>query len=76
MSDGTSRFSIGGQKIHHYMGCSTFSNHTVLPEIVDWYMGGKINIDPLITHELPLSRLDEAFNLMHSGESIRTVIEF
>jgi S-(hydroxymethyl)glutathione dehydrogenase/alcohol dehydrogenase len=33
MPDGTSRFSIGGQKIHHYMGCSTFSNHTVLPEI-------------------------------------------
>ena len=33
MPDGTSRFSIGGRKIHHYMGCSTFSNHTVLPEI-------------------------------------------
>jgi S-(hydroxymethyl)glutathione dehydrogenase / alcohol dehydrogenase len=33
MPDGTSRFSIRGQKIHHYMGCSTFSNHTVLPEI-------------------------------------------
>ena len=33
MPDGTSRFSIGGQKIHHYMGCSTFANHTVLPEI-------------------------------------------
>ena len=33
MPDGTSRFSIGGRKIHHYLGCSTFSNHTVLPEI-------------------------------------------
>src|SRR5215204_703291 len=33
MPDGTSRFSIKGKKIHHYMGCSTFSNHTVLPEI-------------------------------------------
>src|SRR4051794_24717718 len=33
MPDGTSRFSIGGKKIHHYMGCSTFANHTVLPEI-------------------------------------------
>ena len=33
MPDGTSRFSIGGEKIHHYMGCSTFSNYTVLPEI-------------------------------------------
>src|SRR5512145_1798628 len=33
MPDGTSRFSIGGKKLHHYMGCSTFANHTVLPEI-------------------------------------------
>src|ERR671914_912144 len=33
MPDGTSRFSLGGEKIHHYMGCSTFSNYTVLPEI-------------------------------------------
>src|SRR5678815_359762 len=33
MPDGTSRFSIGGKKIHHYMGCSTFANHTVMPEI-------------------------------------------
>src|SRR6516164_4358723 len=33
MPDGTSRFSLGGEKLHHYMGCSTFSNHTVLPEI-------------------------------------------
>src|SRR5215204_3310287 len=33
MPDGTSRFSLGGKKLHHYMGCSTFANHTVLPEI-------------------------------------------
>src|ERR1700734_869706 len=33
MPDGTSRFSIGGEKVYHYMGCSTFSNFTVLPEI-------------------------------------------
>ena len=33
MPDGTSRFSVGGEKLHHYMGCSTFANHTVLPEI-------------------------------------------
>jgi len=43
---------------------------------VDWYMDGKISIDPLITHKLPLERINEAFDLMHSGESIRTVIEF
>jgi S-(hydroxymethyl)glutathione dehydrogenase/alcohol dehydrogenase len=49
---------------------------TQVPQIVDWYMDGKISIDPLITHKLPLERINEAFELMHSGESIRTVIEF
>ena len=49
---------------------------TDVPKIVDWYMDGKISIDPLITHKLPLERINEAFDLMHSGESIRTVIEF
>jgi len=49
---------------------------TQVPQIVDWYMEGKISIDPLITHKLPLERINEAFDLMHSGESIRTVVEF
>src|ERR1700690_1096512 len=49
---------------------------TQVPQIVDWYMDGKISIDPLITHKLPLNRINEAFDLMHAGESIRTVIEF
>ena len=49
---------------------------TQVPQIVDWYMDGKISIDPLITHKLPLERINEAFDLMHGGESIRTVIEF
>ncbi|HJT44299.1 MAG TPA: S-(hydroxymethyl)glutathione dehydrogenase/class III alcohol dehydrogenase [Rhizomicrobium sp.] len=49
---------------------------TQVPQIVDWYMEGKISIDPLITHKLPLERINEAFDLMHTGESIRTVIEF
>jgi S-(hydroxymethyl)glutathione dehydrogenase / alcohol dehydrogenase len=49
---------------------------TEVPTIVDWYMDGKIAIDPLITHKLPLDRINEAFDLMHAGESIRTVIEF
>jgi S-(hydroxymethyl)glutathione dehydrogenase/alcohol dehydrogenase len=49
---------------------------TQVPQIVDWYMDGKISIDPLITHKLPLERINEAFELMHSGTSIRTVIEF
>jgi S-(hydroxymethyl)glutathione dehydrogenase/alcohol dehydrogenase len=49
---------------------------TDVPRIVDWYMDGKIAIDPLITHQLPLERINEAFDLMHSGESIRTVVVF
>ena len=49
---------------------------TDVPKIVDWYMQGKIDIDSLITHKLPLERINEAFDLMHAGESIRTVVEF
>jgi S-(hydroxymethyl)glutathione dehydrogenase / alcohol dehydrogenase len=49
---------------------------TDVPKIVDWYMQGKINIDDLITHKLPLSRINEAFDLMHSGDSIRTVVTY
>ncbi len=49
---------------------------TDVPKIVDWYMEGKIDIDTLITHKLPLERINESFDLMHSGESIRTVVEF
>ena len=48
---------------------------TDVPKIVDWYMEGRINIDDLITHKLPLERINEAFDLMHAGTSIRTVID-
>jgi S-(hydroxymethyl)glutathione dehydrogenase/alcohol dehydrogenase len=47
-----------------------------VPRIVDWYMDKKIEIDPLITHVLPLERINEAFDLMHAGASIRTVVRF
>jgi len=47
-----------------------------VPKIVDWYMDGKINIDDLITHTMPLARINEAFDLMHHGESIRSVVTF
>src|SRR5438270_104551 len=140
MPDGASRFSYKGRTIFHYMGCSTFSNYTVLPEIavakiradapfdttcyigcgesiiigvaeagkeiatrpfqlvtgrvwrgtafggargrtdtpkfVDWYMEGRIEIDPMITHRFPLERINEAFDLMHRGESIRSVVVY
>jgi S-(hydroxymethyl)glutathione dehydrogenase/alcohol dehydrogenase len=49
---------------------------TDVPKIVDWYMNGKIAIDPLITHTMPLERINEAFDLMHSGESIRSIVVF
>jgi len=47
---------------------------TDVPKIVDWYMEGKINIDDLITHTLPLERINEGFDLMKRGESIRSVV--
>ncbi|HEY3584135.1 MAG TPA: S-(hydroxymethyl)glutathione dehydrogenase/class III alcohol dehydrogenase [Casimicrobiaceae bacterium] len=49
---------------------------TDVPKIVDWYMDGKINIDDLITHTLPLDRINEGFDLMHEGKSIRTVVNY
>ncbi len=47
---------------------------TDTPRIVDWYMDGKIEIDPLITHTMPLDEINTAFDLMHAGESIRSVV--
>jgi len=49
---------------------------TDVPKIVDWYMDGKLNIDDLITHVLPLNDINKAFDLMHAGESIRSVVTF
>ena len=49
---------------------------TDVPKIVDWYMDGKINIDDLITHTMPLEKINTAFDLMHAGESIRSVVLF
>ena len=49
---------------------------TDVPKIVDWYMDGKINIDDLITHTMPLDQINTAFDLMHEGKSIRSVVVF
>ena len=49
---------------------------TDVPKIVEWYMNGKIEIDAMITHVLPLARINDAFDLMHKGESIRSVVVF
>ena len=49
---------------------------TDVPKIVDWYMDKRIEIDPLITHKLPLDRINEGFDLMTRGESIRSVVVY
>jgi len=49
---------------------------TDVPKIVDWYMDGKVEIDSMITHTLPLERINEGFDLMHKGESIRAVVVY
>ena len=51
-------------------------SRTEVPKIVDWYMDGKINIDDLITHTMPLEDINSAFDLMHEGKSIRSVVTF
>ncbi len=53
-----------------------FKSRTAVPTIVDWYMDGKIKIDELVTHTMPLDDINRAFDLMHSGESIRSIITF
>lgn len=49
---------------------------TDVPKIVDWYMDGHINIDSLITHTMPLEEINTAFDLMHEGKSIRSIVEY
>src|SRR5579883_2373402 len=49
---------------------------TDVPKIVDWYMEGRINIDDLITHVMPIEHINDAFDLMHQGKSIRSVVTF
>lgn len=49
---------------------------TDVPKIVDWYMQGKIEIDPMITHTLKLDEINKGFDLMHAGESIRSVVMY
>ncbi|MEK9662061.1 MAG: zinc-binding dehydrogenase, partial [Alphaproteobacteria bacterium] len=51
-------------------------SHRDVPKIVDWYMDGKIEIDPMITHTMSLDSINDAFDLMHKGESIRSVVTF
>ena len=47
-----------------------------MPQIVDWYMEGKINIDDLITHTFSLDEISQGFDVMHRGESIRSIVVY
>jgi S-(hydroxymethyl)glutathione dehydrogenase / alcohol dehydrogenase len=47
-----------------------------VPKVVDWYMNGRIQIDPMITHTLKLEDINRGFDLMHKGESIRSVVVY
>jgi len=49
---------------------------TQLPRYVDWYMNGRLELDAYVTHEMPLAEINRAFDLMHAGESIRSVVRF
>jgi S-(hydroxymethyl)glutathione dehydrogenase/alcohol dehydrogenase len=56
--------------------CGGATGRRDVPRIVDWYMEGKINIDDLITHKLALEDINKGFDLMHAGESIRSVVVY
>ena len=58
------------------IGISIWIGLTLLTKIVDWYMDGKIRIDDLITHRLKLEDINTGFDLMKSGESIRSVVMY
>ena len=47
-----------------------------VPKLVDWYMDGRVKVDELVTHKVPLKDINDAFHTMHKGESIRTVVTF
>jgi S-(hydroxymethyl)glutathione dehydrogenase/alcohol dehydrogenase len=49
---------------------------TQLPQLVDWYMNGCIKVEELVTHTMPLAEINRAFELMHAGQSIRSVVEY
>ena len=71
---GTRPFQLVTGRVWRGTAFGGAKGRTEVPRIVDWYMDGKINIDDLITHSMPLEEINNAFDLMHSGESIRSVV--
>ena len=67
-----------GRSAHHCEGSALGGarGRTDVPKIVDWYMDGKINIDDLITHTMPIQDINKGFDLMKRGQSIRGVVLF
>ena len=71
------RTSVGERRDLNPRPSPEFSpRRTDTPKIVDWYMDGKIAIDPMITHRLSLEDINKGFDLMHAGESIRSVVVY
>lgn len=73
---GTRPFQLVTGRVWRGTAFGGAKGRTDVPKIVDWYMDGKINIDDLITHTMPLSEINNAFELMHAGESIRSVVTY
>jgi S-(hydroxymethyl)glutathione dehydrogenase/alcohol dehydrogenase len=72
----TRPFQLGTGRVWRGTAFGGAKGRTDVPKIVDWYMDGKINIDDLITHTMPLEEINDGFHLMHEGESIRSVVTF
>ena len=72
----TRPFQIGNGGVWRGTAFGGASGRTDVPKIVDWYMDGKIEIDPMITHTLKLEEINKGFDLMHAGESIRSVVVY
>ena len=73
---GTRPFQLVTGRVWRGTAFGGAKGRTDVPRIVDWYMDGKINIDDLITHSMPLDEINAAFDLMHAGESIRSVVVY
>ncbi len=72
----TRPFQLVTGRVWHGTAFGGASGRTDVPKIVDWYMNGKIEIDPMITHTLKLEDINKGFDMMHAGESIRSVVVF
>ena len=72
----TRPFQLVTGRSWHGLAFGGARGRTDVPTIVDWYMEGKLNIDDLITHTMPLDDINRAFDLMHAGESIRSVVVY